>query len=69
MSEFIRLIGTQKTEEHGDVNSRYYQAIVGVGYPIIVNHWILRRKWDTKSAALKYKIDFFCVWVRFHKET
>jgi len=65
MNELIRLIGTQKTVEHGN---KYYQAIVGVGYPIIGNHRILHRKWRTKSAAMKYMIDFFSTWTKLHKE-
>jgi hypothetical protein len=63
--ELIRLIGAQKTVEHGD---KFYQAIVGVGYPIIGNRRILCRKWRTKSEALKYMIDFFCEWIRLHPE-
>jgi hypothetical protein len=62
MRELIRMIGAQKTTEH------VYQAIVGVGYPIIGNRRILRRKWKTKSEALKYMIDFFCAWVKLHPE-
>jgi hypothetical protein len=56
------MIGAQKTTEH------VYQAIVGVGYPIIGNRRILRRRWKTKSEALKYMIDFFCAWVKLHPE-
>jgi hypothetical protein len=65
MNELIRLIGSQKTIEHGD---KYYQAIVGVGYPIIGNRRILRRKCETKSAALKYMVAFFSTWARLHPE-
>ena len=64
-NELIRLIGTQKTVEHG---VKYDQAIVGVGYPIIGNRRILRRKWQTKSEALKYMIAFFSTWARLHKQ-
>jgi len=67
MREIMFMVGTLRMDEPGDVSARYYQAIVGVGYPI-GNDRILRRKWKTKSEATKYLIDFYFTWSRLHNE-
>jgi len=65
MTEIIRMINVHLTIEHGD---KYYQAVVGIGFPIYMNYRILRRNLDTYSQAQKYLIDFFSTWCRLHKE-
>jgi hypothetical protein len=65
MSEIIRMISdVHKVNENG---KKYYQAMIGIGWPIFGNHRILRRKWKTNIEAFKYMVDFFATWARLHK--
>jgi hypothetical protein len=64
VKEHIFMIGTEKMVERG---SKYYQAMVGVGFGF-ANRRMLHRRWKTKTEAMKYLVDFYCTWVRLHKE-
>ena len=65
MNEIIRMINVHLTLAEGD---KYYQAVIGIGFPVDGIFRILHRKWDTYSEAQKYLIDFFSKWYRLHKE-